>query len=646
MLRLMTIKRVIVAEGIVLSLLLLLALFLRLGNSDIIEFKRDEANLSLMALDFANGGDVPLLGIGSSVGFPNAPVNVYILAVPYFFSSDPELATQFIGLLNVFALILTYLLVRYYTNPFIALLMLTIFAINPWSLIFSRKIWAQNMLPVFIVMTMGAGVAGFVEKKRWGQWLCLPLTVITGQIHYVAFVIIPPLLYVVWQGRKSLTRAFYLSLIIAVLLTVPYLAGLYRADLLSLPAIRDAISNSPSGDTQGADFISFEAIRSTAVLIAGTEIHSLAGSERFMDYLDSVPNVYPIWGVLAWAVGFASVWLIIRSVQYRDKRTPIDITLLVWFAFSITVFLFNWTEFFIHYLIPILPVAFIVLGFGLFDLYKVLGKASQLQFAVTSVIAIMLVVILSTQLWLWRDLLKFVDENATNHGFGTPIHYLQEPRDAILQTNAMSVIGHLDGQTIGEDGDATVWSALLYDVPSVRFEDDVTRVYPAEVATLLTDDCEMVDVDNRYHLREQEGCYGIATRSIDDLMLSEYAPIVGRTYFSNGVHVTHYAWWQDDACLDLVWTISQPTTENYMFAVHFFDADGERVAQSDGLSWLGRYWQAGDTVVRTFCLPESSSEIMSVGIGMYTYDGVNFFGVELLDDNNAPIDPMLRINLE
>ena len=641
----MAIKRHIIAEGIALSVLLLLALFLRLGDSDIVEFKRDEANLSLLALDFANGGDLPLLGIGSSVGFPNAPINVYVLAVPYFFSSDPEFATQFIGLLNVFALILTYWMVRRYTNPLIALLTLAIFAVNPWSLIFSRKIWAQNMLPVFSMVTMGAGIAGFVEKKRWGQWLCLPLTVITGQIHYVAFVIIPPVLYLTWQGRKSLTRAFYLSLIVAVLLTAPYIVGLYRADLLSPSALQEAISNAPSGDTQNADFISFEAIRSTAVLIAGTEIHSLAGSEHFLDYLDGVPNVYPVWGVLAWAVLFSAVWLIIRSIQYRDKRTPIDVTLLIWLAFSIIVFLFNWTAFFIHYLIPLLPVAFIILGFVLFDLYKILGKMPQLRFVATSIIAITLVVILGTQLWLWRDLLRFVDENATINGFGTPIHYLQYPRDAILQANAESVIGRLDGQTIGEDGDATVWSALLYDVPSVRFEDDLTRVYPAEVATFLTDDCDTVEVNNRYQLRDGEGCYGVDTRSIDDLNLAEYTP-VDAGHFSNSVRVTHYAWTQTDACLDLVWTISEPTAENYMFAVHFFDGDDERIAQADGLSWSGHYWQAGDTVVRAFCLPEVNDAIVSIGIGMYTYDGINFFGVELLDDNNNPIDPMVRINLE
>ncbi|KAB2866042.1 MAG: hypothetical protein F9K46_03125 [Anaerolineae bacterium] len=69
--------------------ILLLAAFLRLHAPGITEFKRDEATLSRLALNLAQGEDFPVLGIGSSVGFPNSPINVYLLAIPYAAGNNP-----------------------------------------------------------------------------------------------------------------------------------------------------------------------------------------------------------------------------------------------------------------------------------------------------------------------------------------------------------------------------------------------------------------------------------------------------------------------------------------------------------------------------------------------------------------------------
>lgn len=636
------------AEWGAILILLLLASYLRMGDSGIVEYKRDEANLSRLALDVANGEDFPLLGIGSSVGFPNAPVNVYVLAMPYVLSSSPEFATQFIGFLNVIAVLLVYLLIRRYTNPFVALAMLAVYAVSPWALIFSRKIWAQNMLPVFVMATIGTGIVGFVDGKRWGQWLCLPLLVITGQIHYVAFVIIPAIVYLLWQGRKRFTRAFFISIIIAIAVTTPFIIGLERADLLSPSALRDALD---SGDTEfepdDDEFVSFEAIRSSAVLIAGTELHSLAGSERFTDYLDDVPDVYPLWGVLAWATLFAVIWLVIRSIQFADKRTPVDITLLIALCFPIIAFSFNWTAFFIHYLIPIMPIAIVILGLGIYDGYRYLANYKVVRKSAFGVGVIVGIVILVTQLWLWRDLLDFIDDNATPNGFGTPYHYLAEPRDAILVDNPQQVIGQFEGQFIGIDGEVTVWDTLLYDVPIVRFEDPQTRVYPAIPATIITNHCDSTTTENQFYLREDEGCYSLGSRQQSDLDLTEFDAIeVDSSQFANGANVTHYAWDETNQCLSLVWEIHQTATQDYMFAVHFFNESDERIAQADGLSWAGAYWLPNDIVVRIFCVPEVNPDIVSVGIGMYTFDGTNFYGVDLIDSNNVPMGQMFNLPLE
>src|SRR5512138_1558420 len=88
-------------EIITVSLVLLLAAYLRLNHLEWTEFKLDEAHLSQIAYDMARHGEIPLTGIGSSVGIMNPPLAAWLLAIPYALSSSPIIATAFIALLNV-----------------------------------------------------------------------------------------------------------------------------------------------------------------------------------------------------------------------------------------------------------------------------------------------------------------------------------------------------------------------------------------------------------------------------------------------------------------------------------------------------------------------------------------------------------------
>src|SRR5258706_14772591 len=109
-----------VLEWVSLAVVVILAIILRLGSSGVVEFKTDEANLSVLSLDMAHGHSFPLLGIDSSVGIRNAPVSVYLMAIPYRFSSSPEVATGFVGVLGVMSVLLLYVLVRRYYGPLAA----------------------------------------------------------------------------------------------------------------------------------------------------------------------------------------------------------------------------------------------------------------------------------------------------------------------------------------------------------------------------------------------------------------------------------------------------------------------------------------------------------------------------------------------
>ncbi len=622
----------VLIEWFMLAAILLVAAFLRLGSPQIVEFKRDEAALSLLSLDVARDGDFPLLGIGSSVGVPNAPANVYLLAVPYVFSTNPAIATQFVGLLNVLAIAVTYGFARRYVGPVPALIAVGLFAVSPWAVIFSRKIWAQNMLPLFVVLVVLTGILGFIERKRWAQVAHLPLLVITGQIHYAAFVVVPVSALLIWRGRQHLSRAFVIGGVLALLLTLPYAAGMLRAG--ALVALNGASSTADTDELA----LTAQALRGAAVLIAGTEIHSLAGPERFEDYLARVPAVYPLFVVLAGMVVLSAGWLLLRAIRLRDARTPVDVALLVWLAFPIVAFSLTWTPFYIHYLTPVFPAAFVIVAFAGHDLSRSATSYARLVFGSV----VMLVVVIGVlQVSLWLALLDFVETEHTPDGFGTPLSYSLPIRQAVLNGEARQVIGDVGGLSIAFDEEPAVWAALLYDMPLVRFEDHRTRVYPVETTQTLSNDCAAAGT--RFDLREDEGCYVLNTREPDDLDLGALraAP---PARFDNGVNLLAYGW--DASCLTLVWEITATTDADYNFAVHFVDAAGDRVAQADALSWPGVYWRPGDRVVREFCLAQQNLDIVGVDIGMYIHDGENFFPANLLDEMGAPVGQSVRLSFD
>jgi hypothetical protein len=225
-------------------------------------------------------------------------------------------------------------------------------------------------------------------------------------------------------------------------------------------------------------------------------------------------------------------------------------------------------------------------------------------------------------------------------------------RQTILSRQPTQVIALLDGQFIGTNDDTTVWNFLLYDVPSVRFVDENTSVYPSEPYLFLTRDCSGDGIARQFSLRTiDEGCYQVTNQVADDFSLSGFQMFSGETTFSNGVRLLGSRWsGNEQPCFELAWAITVSSTEDYMFSVHFFNEDGQEIVNADSLSWRGVYWHPGDTVVRRFCLSADQaplqSELAGVNIGMYTYDGTNFHNVDLVDAAGTPIRQTVSVRFD
>jgi hypothetical protein len=614
------------SEWLVLGMVFMVASVLRLSFPEVIEFKRDEANLSLLALELARGEHFPLLGILSSVGIPNSPISVYLFAIPYFFSSNPVIATLFVGVLNVLTVLLVYLLVRRYYAWWVAGLAALLYAVSPWAIIYSRKIWAQNLLPVFVVGLLFVAVIGLLDRKRWAQILILPLLSLVAQIHYSGVFLIVPIAYLLWMKRANITKYLWLGGLIGILFALPFGVGLLQSNWGSLGSI--------GGGGERSISLTDDTLSYMAMNISGTDIHSLAGERAFEDYLNTIPKFsYMLFNLLPLATLIAGIGLMIYRLRKPSSAPQIVVdVLLLTLITVILVFSITWTTPYPHYLLLILPIAYMVLAIGIGQLWDTLNEHQPLRRGLFCVLGVVMMVIMVMQATAWFKLIDFLNHNPTSGAFGTPLAYILPIQQYILDQKPSQVIGYLDGQFIGMDDESTVWDFLLKDVANRRFLDDQTWVYPAEGALSLHDDCQQATGET-FGLRPDEGCYQVTEQLLPNQERWQPLDVV----LDNGASFTGYQWGALDGCLWVRWSIERPTDQNYSLMVHFLDAEGHVIYNADALSLLGRYWQAGDTVVRRFCIPDEALIQATVGVqlGMYLYDGSQFFNANVLSGGDG-----------
>jgi hypothetical protein len=622
-------------EWIALAGILLAAAILRLGAPGVTEFKRDEANLSQLALDLARGRDLPLLGINSSVGVPNSPVSVYLFALPYLLDDTPILATLFVGALNVIAVALAWMLARRYYGPIAAAAAGLLYAASPWAVIYSRKIWAQDLLPPFVVAAVFTGLLGFGEGKRWARWAHWPLLVITVQIHFGAFTLIPLSLLMLVLWRVS-WRDLAIGLGLAALTLLPALAGAYRDDLLTPDTIRNALDeNSGHGKT-----VDTTALDYAWLTVAGTDIHSLAGPEQFRPYLDSLPGVFAVFKLIPLGAVVAAGWLVWRATRRRRLKQSPDVIVIAWLVLPVLAFTWQWAEVAPHYMIPLMPAAYVLCGIGLAGVWQSIPTNFLRGLGV-----VLLLSVAGLQMIAWVSLLVFLDTHNTPGGFGTPLHYLLDIREEVLTRDPDDVIVVSTEEVAPFDEIPAVWGVLLDPVPHVRFLDGTrTVVIPAEDALELVawlpdvmyqppywESVESATWSENFELRGStfaNAYYSLrpANRVEPDMVAIE--PV----QFANGARLDGYAIQGGQVLLR--WRLDGPALADYQAFVHALDADSNRLTQADRLSWPGRYWQAGDTLLVWFNLAVPPDTV-DLYVGMYTTDGVNFQNVAVIDANGA-----------
>ena len=602
--------------------LISLGAVLRLGQSGLTEFKRDEAQLYMLALDVATGRHWPLRGLGSSVGIPNFPLSIYLFALPLLIGKNPLLATLFVGAMNTLAVALTASIAQRYWGRRVAMIATALYTTAPWAIIYSRKIWAQNLLPLIVVAYIFSGLLTFVEGRQ--RWLVahLALLALAVQLHFSALALIPLTLGCLIVYRRQVRRGLLCG-------------GLALGGATLLPFLRycathwPSVINSSLALTNTRWHFHSEALQLAALVSTGAQTHSLAGPTAFRDFLLSVPYApLPTWlsGVLLIS-GCGYMWYqaLRRPSSSLPRQVNARLILLAWLCLPPLIFLIIPTPPYPHYFIILLPAPYLVTAIFLEAITNRLPApwATAARWTPT-------VIIVATQTAVLLSLLKFVENRYTPGGFGTPLKMLRHVATVARNAdNAILIVSA--GTDPGIDEIPTVFAALLPNQERRYIDGNTTAVFPAQAATVVlwpgnypaAQAYRRWATHNRWTsheipLRQGEGIVSVIDIPAASPLPTPPYPRNASALLSNGAELLGSG--GDEHRWELWWRVATLPADEVAYHVfaHALDEQGAKVAQVDEATYATPYWRRGDVVINYFEL-ENHAGVSVTRAGMYTW---------------------------
>ncbi|MFH1199036.1 MAG: hypothetical protein V1650_02605 [Candidatus Omnitrophota bacterium] len=396
--------------------IIILAASLRLSAVWYMEFKGDEATISFIASDFVHKGIFPLVGDRSSQGMYNPAMFIYLLSIPFMFSNNPVIAVSYIALLNIFAVYLCFLFCSHFLNKRVALIASAFFAVNPWVILYSHKIWANNLLVLFVlVFFYSLFKVIFTHKYRYFFLSLLALAILT-QLHFSAIFlgIVLVLTIFIFQLRIKI-RDYIAAIGVFIILYIPYILFDLKNNFYNLNAFLK-FSSLPFK-------MRWDAFSAPFQLATADGFESSLGAS-FSEFSKIIPNISVFNKLSAALIMIAVVYLTVNI--FREKKY---IILLLWFLVPPLFIVFSKNYFGRAAFISIFPVQFICVAvFCDFAITK-LEKHKPLKWVFCCIIA----ALFTCQFIFSQGFNKFIKTKKCIYGdYGPPFKYhVEAVKDAI-----------------------------------------------------------------------------------------------------------------------------------------------------------------------------------------------------------------------
>lgn len=345
------------------GLIVLISAAFRITNLDLIEFKADEGINLFLASRPIFGHPFPPTGIISSAGIPNPPFFNYLLLPIVYITLDPKAISLIIGSINSLAIGLFFLLIHRYYGRTTAFVSSIFIALSPWSVLFSRKLWMQDFIFLFIVAILYSLHKIVLDKKDffWLPYTTFCLFLIQLYHPTIFFVFLTTMFLLIQKARPHI-RYIVIGIFLGILPLLPYLAYELQhgcRDCSSFIRVREklAIQSHPEMFLRPLQIVG----QGNFQFILGKDMHTFAS-----DY----PFVYELRKLLYVQYIFLPLGIILFWKRYTKLRFIVYTIILLPFVY----FLLR-LEPFMHYFAMLIPILFLFIGlvFSNFFSYKTLS---------------------------------------------------------------------------------------------------------------------------------------------------------------------------------------------------------------------------------------------------------------------------------
>lgn len=363
----------------------------RITNLDYIEFKGDEAANLYFASRPLFGHSIPPFSTTSSMNIPNPPLINYILFPLTAISTNPKSVSFFIGLLNSLSVGFFFLLVKKYYNLTTAFVAGLLLAFSPWSIIYSRKIWAQDLiLPLLIPLLLSIHKL-IIEKKPayWALYTFISLLLIQLHQPNLFFVLLSSALLVI-QKVKMNSKYILIGGFAGIIPFIPYL--IYQ--ISNNCSFCEAVWGANQRLSKNYDLILF--FRPLQIMSQGN-FQSILG-EDMLAFSTKFPIAYNLRRLFYFEYILFPASLVVFWIKYVKTRFFVYIIILLPFLY----FVFQIVPH-IHYFVILTPFLFLVLA----AIFSALFKNRSLLLKYISALIFTLLIIASVVFnWSFISLVK------------------------------------------------------------------------------------------------------------------------------------------------------------------------------------------------------------------------------------------------
>jgi 4-amino-4-deoxy-L-arabinose transferase-like glycosyltransferase len=653
-------------ELILLCAIVLLATWLRFDRIDQAEFLWDQAEISKCGLKMAREGEIAWVGTLSSTGLNFFMGAAWLMAIPHAFSTSPVFATGFVAFINLLAVIGCYFLARRWFGRTAALVAALLFAVSPWAVIYSRKVWHLNFLPPFVLLYVVTGWLAFVRGRRWAAVAHALALAALVQLHFSAFPFI--FLTALWAlafHRRLDWRAVLIGGVLAALTFVPYFIVDAQRDWRNVRRFIEIV--------QKPSVVSADAVYDTWVITTGLDLHWLTGPDRYAEFVADTPNarwLFAVVGALAIIGGIVALWRAIRGARVGlDDEAAAALMVVTWLVTPVLFMTRHTVPPAPHYFTATFSAQFILVGWLVAlaaRLPRWVGRVGQ------GVLIAVLAIIAAAQAYEVTSVLHFVTTHDTRRGYGTPVGYevraVQMAEHLGREIGSTEVIVLSEGDEPGMYEIPAVADVLMYGEPHRAVDIHTALVFPADPAVYwaayeMTPGEELLAAltpeiaDARIPLREGIRSFRFYRWPGGEPDIACMQPLSGglRTW-ANGAQLLGYCLAGDPSPggtlhWTLIWRPTETPTEDvyYHWFNHLLDEQGEARGQMDGPSLRPAYWRPGDTVLNWFEIPVSPDAplgTLSMRVGMYALEPgrATFLGnVSVLDGDGEPAGEWIEI---